>query len=255
MSIIIYSAVIPVLAVIFYYAAVRKIVVRENHVVVLYRNGKFYRLLEPGMHRVICLFTVLTSREFDTRTSIVVVPGQELLTSDNVGIKVSMTISYRIADAALLDRSVENYNGFVYTSVQIALRIAIGLRTVEDLLEKRNEIGKDIFERVSKELVPIGIEAEMTEVKDVMFPADLKRIFNEVIRAKKEGQAVLEKARGESAALRNLANTAKMLEKNPELMNLRILQTLSDASSVPGNTFVMGMAQGMFAPCAGLPGK
>lgn len=240
---------------ILYYFAIKKIVVTENHVAIVYRNGRFIRLLEPGIHRIFQLFAILSIKAFDNRTKIMVVPGQELLTSDNVGIKVSMAVSYKIADPVLLDRSIGLYEEMVYTSTQIALRATIGKRSVEDLLEKRDEIGKDIFERVAKDLAAIGIETEMTEVKDVMFPADLKRIFNEVIKAKKEGQAVLEKARGESAALRSLANAAKMMEKNPELMNLRVLQTLSDASGVPGNTFVMGVPQGLFAPGTGALGK
>jgi len=80
-------------------------------------------------------------------------------------------------------------------------------------------------------------------VKDVMFPAELKRAFAEVIKSKQEGQAALERARGESAALRNLANAAKLLEGNPALMNLRLMQSLS-AAQTAGNTLVFGMPGG-----------
>jgi hypothetical protein len=79
-------------------------------------------------------------------------------------------------------------------------------------------------------------------VKDIMFPGDLKKIFAQVVKAQKEGQASLEKARGESAALRNLANAAKMLEGNPALMQLRVLQSV-DAGT--GNTMVLGMPSDM----------
>ena len=73
-----------------------------------------------------------------------------------------------------------------------------------------------------------------------MFPADLKRAFADVLKAKHEGQAALERARGESAALRNLANAARVLEGNPALMNLRLMQSLSAAQSA-GNTLVLGV--------------
>jgi len=78
------------------------------------------------------------------------------------------------------------------------------------------------------------------EVKDAMFPANLKRAFSDVLKAKQEGQASLERARGESAALRNLANAARVLEGNPALMNLRLMQSLSSAQNA-GSTLVLGL--------------
>ena len=94
--------------------------------------------------------------------------------------------------------------------------------------------------------VKIGITVHAVEVKDVMLPADLKRAFGDVLKAKQEGQAALERARGESASLRNLANAARVLEGNPALMNLRVLQSLSAAQSA-GNTLVLGVPAG-FVP-------
>jgi hypothetical protein len=79
-----------------------------------------------------------------------------------------------------------------------------------------------------------------------MFPADLKRAFADVLKAKQEGHATLERARGESASLRNLANAARVLEGNPALMNLRLMQSLSAAQNA-GSTLVVGMPGG-FVP-------
>ena len=84
------------------------------------------------------------------------------------------------------------------------------------------------------------------EVKDLMFPTELKRAFADVLKAKQEGHAALERARGESAALRNLANAARVLEGNPALMNLRLMQSLT-ASQNAGNTLVLGVPGG-FVP-------
>ena len=83
----------------------------------------------------------------------------------------------------------------------------------------------------------LGINILVVEVKDVMFPAELKRAFADVLKAKQEGQAALERARGESAALRNLANAARLIEGQPALTTLRFLQTLE--ASKAGQTFVM----------------
>jgi len=89
-------------------------------------------------------------------------------------------------------------------------------------------------------------------VKDVVFPADLKRAFADVLKAKQEGQAALERARGESASLRNLANAARVLESNPALMNLRLMQSLTAAQKA-GNTLVLGMPGGFVPLKAGPP--
>jgi hypothetical protein len=108
------------------------------------------------------------------------------------------------------------------------------------------EIGSQLLARVQPEAAKIGINVLAVEVKDVMFPAELKRAFADVLKAKQEGQASLERARGESASLRNLANAARVLEGNPTLMNLRLMQSLSAAQNA-GGTLVLGMPSGFVA--------
>jgi len=120
------------------------------------------------------------------------------------------------------------------------LRAVVSGIAVEELLDQRVEIGAQILERVQPETAKIGINVHSVEVKDVMFSAELKRAFAEVLKSKQEGQAALERARGESAALRNLANAAKLLEGNPGLLNLRLMQSLSAAQNA-GNTLVLGV--------------
>lgn len=89
-------------------------------------------------------------------------------------------------------------------------------------------------------LAAIGIELQDAALRDLTFPGELKKIFAQVVKARQEGLAALEKARGETAALRNLANAAALIERNPVLMQLRALQVLAQQ---PGNTLVLGMQQ------------
>jgi hypothetical protein len=117
---------------------------------------------------------------------------------------------------------------------------------VEALLNQRLEIGAQLLARVQPEAAKIGINVLAVETKDVMFAADLKRAFADVLKAKQEGQAALERARGESASLRNLANAARLLDGNPALQNLRLLQSLTAAHN-SGNTLVLGVPGG-FVP-------
>lgn len=218
---------------------VKKVVLRDYEVGLLYRNGKFVRQLQAGAHYLIKGLNVI--EKVDKRVLAVTVPGQEILTKDNVAVKVSIAVMFEITDAVKALHKTPSYLEALYLQVQLALRGVVNKIEVENLLEGRVAIGTSIQESVDLEAEKIGLSIEKIEVKDITFSHDLKQAFSEVIKARKEGLATLEKARGESAALRNLANAAKVLEKNPDLLNLRILKTLEG----PGNTFVVGASEGI----------
>lgn len=226
-----------------YKSAVRKTTVYEYQKGLLYTNGKFERLLDPGTHRY--LKSRSTISIVDIRSCHFTLPGQEVLTSDNISLKVSMSIQYRLADPEKATHKVQNYYQSLYAVVQLALRNAVSRAKVDELLDKRMDIGKDLLNESKQLALEFGVEVEAIDVKDVMFPGELKRIFAEVVRAQKEGLAALERARGEQAALRNLANAAKLLEDNPALMNLRILQTISSSGSGTAPTVMLGVPQGL----------
>lgn len=139
----------------------------------------------------------------------------------------------------------------LHVAVQLALRAAVGAAKIGDLLQRRVEIGHRLLETLAPQLEAIGLTGHALEVKDVMFPGELKKIFAEVVRAQKEGQAALERARGETAALRSVANAARLVQDGPALMNLRVLQSVAGAAS-RGGTFVVGVPQGV-VPVGGSP--
>jgi len=218
--------------------------VPEGYVGLLYHKGKFVKVVSAGRH-------VRWGRHYsvdaqDLRRTSLVVAGQEVLTADNVGLKLSLVVTYQVVDAVKAAHETQNWQGDLYNVAQLALRGVVGGVAFEALLSQRLEIGAQLLARVQPETAKIGINVHSVEVKDVMFPAELKRAFAEVLKAKQEGQAALERARGESAALRNLANAARLLEGNPALLNLRLMQSLS-AAQTAGNTLVLGMPGG-FVP-------
>jgi regulator of protease activity HflC (stomatin/prohibitin superfamily) len=221
-----------------------KFVVSEGHAGLLYRHGVFVRLLNAGRH-VIWGFG-WTANMMDLRKTSVVVSGQEVLTSDSIGLKLSLLLTYQVADPAKAAHDSQNWYGDLYNAAQLAARAVVGGVTLEALLAQRLEIGAQLLARVQPDAARIGVSAVALEIKDAMLPNDLKRAFAEVLKAKQEGQAALERARGESASLRNLANAARVLEGNPALLNLRLMQSLSTAQHA-GNTLVIGMPGG-FVP-------
>jgi len=218
--------------------------VPEGYAGLLYHQGKFLKVLGAGRH-------IRWGRHFtlgaqDLRKAALLVAGQEVLTADNVGLKISLHVTYQVTDPAKAAHDTQNWQGDLYNGAQLALRSVVSGVAVEALLNQRLELGAQLLARVQPEAAKIGINVLAVEVKDVMFPAELKRAFADVLKAKQEGQAALERARGESASLRNLSNAARVLEGNPALMNLRLMQSLTAAQHA-GNTLVLGMPGG-FVP-------
>ena len=222
----------------------RAFLVPEGHAGLLYRKGKFVKVLGAGRHVYWGWHWTIDTE--DVRKGVVLVPAQEVLTADNVSLKLSVVVTYQITDAAKAAHETQDWRSDVRNAAQLAMRAVVGGVAVESLLNQRVEIGAQLLGRVQPETAKIGVNVLAVEVKDVMFPADLKRAFADVLKAKQEGQAALERARGESAALRNLANAARVLEGNPALMNLRLMQSLSAAQS-SGSTLVLGVPGG-FVP-------
>ncbi|OGX09320.1 MAG: hypothetical protein A2Y06_00485 [Omnitrophica WOR_2 bacterium GWA2_37_7] len=197
-----------------------------------YRKGKFVCVLKAGKYWVFSRST--TINKIDIRPKFISVPGQEVLSSDNVTLKVSVTACYEITDPNLAVNKIENYSDAFYAIVQLAIRDIIGSMKIDEILEQRVALNQKLMELTVSKVGDLGIKIKLIGIKDIMFPGELKKIFAKVVEAQKEGLAALERARGESAALRNLANASKVLEDNPVLMQLRALQST-------GNTLVIGV--------------
>jgi regulator of protease activity HflC (stomatin/prohibitin superfamily) len=226
--------------------------VPEGWAGLVYHHGLFVRRNNAGRH-VIWGFG-WTVKLIDLRKTSLLVAGQEVLTADNVGLKLSLLVTCQITDPAKAAHETQNWVSDLYNSAQLAVRAVVGGVAVEALLNQRLEIGAQLLARVQPEAAKIGINVLAVEVKDVMFPPDLKRAFADVLKAKQEGQAALERARGESASLRNLANAARLLDGNPALMNLRLMQSLTAAHNA-GNTLVLGVPGGFVPLKAGAPAR
>jgi regulator of protease activity HflC (stomatin/prohibitin superfamily) len=208
-----------------------RVVVREYESGLLFVNGQFKRALKPGAYTFIGFGRRVETLDLRSRT--LTIQGQEVLSEDNVSIRVSLGVRYRIGDAYLATVRSVCYLDELYLLVQTHLRDLVGQTEIENLLSARGEIGTQLLEKTRPAAAELGIEVISVAVKDIMFPGELRGIFAQVVNARQEGKAALERARGEGAALRNLANTARLMENNPALYKLRMLQTLEKTR---GNT-------------------
>jgi len=202
--------------------------------VVLYRNGRLERVLEPGRHRYWAAWRCRLST-VDVRPQVWPVPGQELLTADSLGVRVSVHVEVTVTDPVRYVESAEHPQQLLYPAVQLALRDAVCGRTLEQVLAARAELNGELAAAVRPVADRLGVAVGQIAVRDVMLPAELRRAADEVVLARQRGQAELERARGEAAALRSLANTARLLAEHPELLQLRTLQ----AAERPGSTVVL----------------
>lgn len=216
--------------------AVRRVVVFEFERGLKYVNGRFTGVLSAGIY----WFTTLNTdiRKVDIRPKFVSITGQEVLSADGVTLKITLAAKYRIVDPAVVINQIEDYQQALYLELQMGLREIIGGAAIDDLLEKRAEFGARLLQQKKAAAVQLGLSLESVDVKDVMFPGDLKKIFSKVVKARKEGQAALEKARAETATLRHLANAASLIDRNPTILQLRLMQCVQESS---GNTIVLGM--------------
>jgi regulator of protease activity HflC (stomatin/prohibitin superfamily) len=212
----------------------RREVVNQWERALLFRNGVLSRTLDPGAYRLWAGGTSL--RRVDVRPWILQVPTQEVPTSDGVTVKVTAAGRARVADPVAYVTASQDPLSALYLAVQVALRELVGAASVEQLLASRGGIGPQLTSSV-RGLEELGLAVERLELKDLVLPADLKRAQASVLIARAEGLAALERARGETAALRNLANAARLCADNPALIQLRLLQQLSTG---PGHTVVIG---------------
>ena len=218
-------------------------VVREGHAGLLYRDGLFLRRLDPGRYR-------LRARETVTHVSMTVqtliVSGQEVLSADAFLPRLSAVTTFTVTDPHLAATAHEaGYRDSLTIEVQLALRALAAGRTAEALARAgRDELDGELSAALRPPAAALGLSVQLARLRDIILPADLRRLLTGVEKARREGQAALERSHAEQAALRSLANAARSLRNNPELHNLRLLQALSEAKSI---TVVLGASGGLYA--------
>ncbi len=202
-----------------------------------YVNGQYQGLLNAGSYWQNELTTKIET--VDTRPLHQTIPSQEVLSQDGIAVKISLVATIKVVDPEVAVQQTQDYLSAVYLELQQALRAAIGEQPIDQVLQARQTIGETITALVANKVRALGVEVSAVGIKDLTFPGSLKQTFAQVVTARQEGLAALERARGETAALRNLANGAKILENNPNLLHLRTLQALNESS---GNTVVLKIA-------------
>ncbi len=214
--------------------AKRRLMVNELEQVVLVRRGKIERVLAVGRHWLRPRIDQIM--RFSALPTIMNVQGQETPTADGATIRASIAVVLQVADPMQVARTGMNQET-LYLTVQLALRTAVSGRDLEQVLVEREAIAAELSAACIPAAEELGLEIKSIAIRDLVLPGDLKRAVAEVISAQLSGHANLERARGEAAALRSLANTARLAKDNPELLQLRLIQQMENST---GNTYIVG---------------
>lgn len=219
--------------------------VAKDHVGLLYVNGQLVKRLTPGQHGFWQFNHTVELKTFDCRTQLLEISGQEILSKDRVSLRINLSASIKVQDAELAARSVDKVDDFVYKTLQLALREAVGTKSLDDILIDKLYVNETVKELVVERLTDIGISLLSVGVKDIILPGEMKAILNQVVEAQKAAEANVIKRREETSATRSLLNTAKVIENNPTLMRLKELEALEKVSEKIGSLTVYGGLEGL----------
>lgn len=205
-------------------------VVNPGEVALEYRDGELQRVLNPGAYRARRRSVLV---RVDTRERIVPVAPQEILTSDGVPVRVTLAIQLAVVDAVAYTERSDDPIGVVYLAAQLALRTACASVQADELVARTDAFDTDALTAVAATAgEPVGIAVRSVAIRDVILPHEIRSTAMDLITAKARGQAKLEAARAETAALRSLANAGRMLDQYPALAKLRLVQEVPYGTKV-----------------------
>jgi regulator of protease activity HflC (stomatin/prohibitin superfamily) len=212
-------------------------VMREYERAVTFWLGKLAP--EPKGPGLIFIFWPFETMErVSLRTEVFDVPPQDVITRDNVSVKVNAVVYFRVVDPQKAVVEVENYKYATSQLAQTTLRSVLGQAELDELLSERDKLNDELQEIVDAQTDPWGIKVSAVEVKHVDLPQEMQRAMARQAEAEREKRAKVIHAEGERQAAHGLAQAAEEVSKNPVTLQLRYLQTLSDIATERNSTIL-----------------
>ncbi|MCC5886019.1 MAG: slipin family protein [Gammaproteobacteria bacterium] len=211
-------------------------ILREYERGVVFMLGRFYKVKGPGL--VIIIPVLQQMERVDLRTMVLDVPSQDLITRDNVTVKVNAVIYFRVVDPQHAIINVENYMEATGQLAQTTLRSVLGQHELDELLSERDKLNDDIQEILDSQTDAWGIKVANVEIKHVDLDESMIRAIARQAEAERTRRAKVIHAEGEEQAAHRLLDAARTLSEQPEALQLRYLQTLIDIAGDRSNTIV-----------------
>ena len=236
--------VVIVLVVIFLASAIR--VLNEYERAVVFRLGRIRDVKGPGL--IIIIPGIDKVVKVDMRTITMDVPPQDVITKDNVSIKVNAVVYFRVIDANAAVIDVENYLYATSQLAQTTLRSVCGQVELDEILSAREKINIHLQEILDRSTDPWGIKVSLVEVKQIDLPEEMKRAIAKQAEAERERRAKVINAEGEFQAAQKLIEAAALMETQPMSLQLRYLQTLNQISAEHNSTILFPIPIDLFKP-------
>lgn len=236
--------IVVVLLIIILSAAIK--VFPEYQRGVIFRLGRLSPPKGPGLFVIIPIVDRVV--RVDLRTITMDVPAQEVITKDNVPVKVNAVVYFRVIDPS---RSVVEVQNFVAATSQIAqttLRSVLGQSDLDHLLTERDKLNTRLQEIIDQQTDPWGIKVSIVEIKDVEIPGGMQRAMARQAEAERERRAKVIAAEGEFQASEKLSQAAEVLSKTPASLQLRYLQTLAEIATEKNSTTVFPIPIDLIEP-------
>jgi regulator of protease activity HflC (stomatin/prohibitin superfamily) len=211
-------------------------VLREYERGVIFRLGRLIGQKGPGLIFLIPIVDQMV--RVDLRTITLNVPPQEVITKDNVTVRVNAVVFFRIVDPNLAINAVENFLLATSQISQTTLRSVLGKAELDSLLAERERLNTELQQIIDEQTEPWGIKVSTVEVKDVELPTDMQRAIGRQAEAERERRAKVIAADGEFQAAEKLAQAADIISQNPATLQLRYLQTLVELGVNQNTTIV-----------------
>jgi len=242
--------IIPIVIVVIIILANAVRILKEYERGVVLRLGRFHMTKGPGLRLIIPWIDRMT--KMPIRIVTMDVPSQEVITRDNVSVKVNAVAYFRIMDAEKAFLEVEEYLQATSQIAQTTLRSVLGQAELDQLLSEREQLSVEVQTIVDKLTDPWGVKVTMMEIKDVELTEELKRAMAKQAEAERERRAKVIHAQGEYEASQRLSDAAKVLAEEPMALQLRYFQTLTEISVEKNSTIVFPLPIEIVRPLLGL---
>lgn len=235
---------------------VRTIEVLNYEKGLLYIDGKFNTVLEPGCYYWWKNQVPVQVYRADMRQLQLEINGQEILTRDKAALRINAWAQYKLADIQKAMVLNKEYDKQLYVAFQLALREYIAGYSFDELLEKKDSLAPFVLEQVKGKAVGLGVEVLSFGIRDIILPGDVKEIMNQVLIAEKKAQANSIMRREETASTRSLLNTARLMEENAMLWKLKEMEYVEKIAerisniNVSGNGLLVEQLKQLFVPAA-----
>jgi regulator of protease activity HflC (stomatin/prohibitin superfamily) len=243
-------AVLLVLALLLLYSSLR--IAREYERGVVFRLGRLIDLKGPGLFLILPL-GIDRLTKVDLRVVTLEVPPQEVVTLDNVTVKVNAVIFFQVVDARAAIVRVANYSAATSQISQTTMRSVLGQSSLDELLASRDKINQNLQQIIDQHTEPWGIKVRNVEVKNVELPSGMQRALARQAEAEREKRAKIIAAEGEFTAAQKLTDAAGVMSAQPAALALRYMQTLLDMGPEKTSTIVFPIPLELIRPLLASP--